>query len=380
MAFDIDMTDKLAVLMDDARRLGVTMLPPCINASQADFTVERVGGALAVRYALGALKGVGTGAMQALVEERDANGPFRSLGDLVARVDPRMLNRRQVEALAGAGALDTLEPDRARVFAAAEGLLAAAAAAHDARTVGQGGLFGEATGGAPEHFPLPVAESWGASSRLAAERAAFGFYFSGHPVEAHAALLRSKKVITWNEACARPAPAGGGRVNVVMAGLIEATRWRTPNGAGADRRYLLLDMTDASGAWGASAFDAEAQEAVLEAGGRPMLLQVELNWRAGEDTPRATVRGAVPLESLTRQTRVRLIVEVRDPAALAALPALLPRGGRSLVDVVVATDAGDATWRLGGDFTVGPEAVEALQRVPGIAAARVEMPEIRLVA
>jgi DNA polymerase-3 subunit alpha len=318
--------------------------------------------------------------MEALVAERERNGPFTSLGDLVGRIDPRALNRRQVEALAGAGALDALEPDRARVFAAAEGLLAAASAAHEARAVGQGGLFGEAAGGAPEAFPLPAAESWGASGRLAAERAAFGFYFSGHPVDAHAGVLRAKKAISWADACAMPSPAGGGKRSVVMAGLIEATRWRTPNGAGPDRRYLLLDMTDSSGAWGASAFDAEAQEAVLAADGRPMLLQVELAWRPGEDTPRAAVRGAVPLETLARSTRVRLVVELRDPAAAARLAELLPRGGRSLVDVVVATAAGPATFRLGGDFAVDPAAVEAVERLPGVATASVEAAELRLAA
>src|SRR4051812_21442126 len=125
MCFDIHQTDKLAIFADDMRRMGVPCLPPSINASQAEFSVEEIpsgsAGAgtesglrlsrehkLAVRYALGALKGVGEKAMEQLVEERRANGRFRSLDDFAARIDPRLLNRRQIESLAGGGAFDGL--------------------------------------------------------------------------------------------------------------------------------------------------------------------------------------------------------------------------------------------------------------------------------
>jgi DNA polymerase-3 subunit alpha len=89
------------------------MRPPCINASGADFTVEDN----AVRYALGALKGVGERAMNDLAVARAAGGPFTSLDDFAARVDPRLLNRRQLESLAGAGAFDSVKPDRAAIHA-----------------------------------------------------------------------------------------------------------------------------------------------------------------------------------------------------------------------------------------------------------------------
>ncbi len=106
MNFDVGQTDKLAIFVDDMRRLDVPCLPPDINASEADFSVETMtDGTLAVRYALGALKGVGRRAMELLVEERKANGPFRSLDEFAARVDPGALNRRQHQSLACSGAL-----------------------------------------------------------------------------------------------------------------------------------------------------------------------------------------------------------------------------------------------------------------------------------
>src|SRR5690606_27816636 len=106
MCYDMAQTDKLAIFIDDMRRMGVQCLGPCINHSEAEFAVEQEGEELFVRYALGALKGVGEKAMEQLVEARKAKGPFKSLEDFADRIDPRQLNRRQLESLAGGGAFD----------------------------------------------------------------------------------------------------------------------------------------------------------------------------------------------------------------------------------------------------------------------------------
>src|SRR3546814_5264894 len=102
------------------RRLDMAVAPPAGNDSEADFSVGRADEGLAVRYALGALKGVGEKAMEALVAERRARGDFASLDDFAGRIDPKQLNRRQIEALAGAGAFDGVEPERPRAYAGAE--------------------------------------------------------------------------------------------------------------------------------------------------------------------------------------------------------------------------------------------------------------------
>ena len=120
MAYDITNTDKLALFVDDMRRSGVRCLPPCINTSAADFSVETQSDGLAVRYALAALKGVGEKAMETVVAERAAAGPFTSLAAFAKRVDPKLLNRRQLESLIAAGALDTIEANRAGVHSLAD--------------------------------------------------------------------------------------------------------------------------------------------------------------------------------------------------------------------------------------------------------------------
>ena len=152
MAYDIALTDKLCIFVDDMKRFGVKCLPPCVNAARADFDVQEHAGGYAVRYALGALKGVGEKAMEALVAERERGGAYKSLSDFASRVDPKLLNKRQIESLAAAGAFDDLpveegdrqKPSRAEVHAFAETILATAASLADARETGQASLFGDA--------------------------------------------------------------------------------------------------------------------------------------------------------------------------------------------------------------------------------------------
>ncbi|HLL59246.1 MAG TPA: DUF655 domain-containing protein, partial [Allosphingosinicella sp.] len=204
MCFDMSQTDKLSIFVEDMRRLDVACLPPSINASEAEFSVEPLPtvpaqagtqpGLLpsqehkhAVRYALGALKGVGEKAMEHLVEERRAKGPFKSLDDFADRVDPRLLNRRQIESLAGGGAFDEVAPNRAAVFAAAETILAHASSAAEARTSGQGGLFGGDSNVVP--IRMPSSANWSLAERMTQEKESFGFYFSAHPVDRYRHLV-----------------------------------------------------------------------------------------------------------------------------------------------------------------------------------------------
>ena len=376
MAYDIHQTDKLAVFVDDMRRLAVPLLPPCINRSGADFTLEvAADGELGVRYALGGLKGVGEGAMADIVAEREKNGAFRSLDDFVNRIDPRALNRRQMEALAAAGAFDCFGLDRARVYAAAELLMAAASRAAHQRETGQGGLFGDA--GEAEQVPLPEAKPWTLGERLHHERDSFGFWYAGHPVEAHSVALTTLGVIRADEAQARRMPAGT-RLSVRLAGLVEDFRWRVPQGKGPDSRYMMADLTDQSGQWGATCFEGEAQQMIERAvaEGQPLLVDVELQWREGDDAPRLTIRGASYLEALARNTRalLRIRLGADAPAGVAAqLAALLPQGGRSVVEATLPlAGGGEAVLRLGEQLSLPPGVEAAIRELPGVVSVTIE--------
>ncbi len=364
MSYDIALTDKLAIFVDDMRRLGHACLPPCINASEADFSVEVTENGPAVRYALGALKGVGERAMEELVAAREGKGPFTSLDDFAGRVDPRMLNRRQLESLAAAGAFDALTRERAMVFGAAETILAQAASAAEARTSGQGGLFGE---GESFAAPLRLAPDahWSIAERMAAEKEAFGYYFSAHPVERYRHMLRAHGAVTIADAMAR-GPSSEGKSIAMTAVLLEDARWRT---SARGRRYLMAGVSDATGQYVASIFDDEAAEAVEAAArsGSCGLAGLELNWRPGEDTPRLTIRSISLLDDLAAGTRLNLEIEIDGREAVATLAKELPKGGRGEVRLrVPLADGRRACLSLGRDYLLDAELAARLERVPGI--------------
>jgi DNA polymerase-3 subunit alpha len=384
MCFDMTQTDKLSIFVEDMRRLEVACLPPCINASEAEFSVEhQPDGERAVRYALGALKGVGEKAMEQLVEERRANGRFASLDDFAERVNPRLLNRRQIESLAGGGAFDSIASNRAAVFAAAETILAHAASAADARSSGQGGLFGE-LGSNVVPIRMPAAEVWTLAQRMAQEKEAFGFYFSAHPVDRYRHLVQAHGARSFADLSSLPAPADGGRTASVMAALVEETRWRT---SARGRRYLFATLSDASGQFVATVFDdmvAQQMEELARAG-TCALLNVELDRRPGEDSPRVTVRSLQPFDRLSKRTRLQLDIEVEDQQAIRNLAAMVAgdHGGGGQIRLRVPIADGHADLLLGRDFTLDAELVARIERIEGILSVRLtaaEPPRLALVS
>jgi DNA polymerase-3 subunit alpha len=361
MSFDTAQTDRLAAFVEDMRRGAIECLPPDINASQAHFTVENG----AVRYALGALKGVGEKAMEALVEERERGGPFTSIEDFSARIDPRMLNRRQLESLAGGGAFDALNPNRAAVFEGAETILAHAASAYEQKISGQAGLFGVASA---EMAPirLPRDASWSLAQRMAAEREAFGFYFSAHPVDSARHLLAAHKVKTFAE-LAEIRIAEGERTSATMAGLAEGVRWRV---SAKGRRYMVAALSDRSGQFEATVFDEEpsnALEAAAKAGGCG-LLTVELDRRSGDDSPRVTIKRFQPLEALAQRTRLQMTIRLADASLgeRAVRELAQARGGNGLVRFLVPlSSGGEALVIAGRDFVLDAELAARVERVTG---------------
>jgi len=368
MCYDMHQTDKLAIFVDDMRRMGVQGLGPCVNHSEAEFSVEEVDGQRAVRYALGALKGVGEKAMEQLVEARKSGGPFKSLEDFADRIDPRLLNRRQLESLAGGGAFDMFGQERAGVFAAAEVILAHASSAASQRDSGQGGLFGDSPG---DVAPIRIDRGlhWTLADRMAAEKESFGFYFSSHPTDSVRHLAEANGARSFAALCAMPAPTEGGRVNAVMAALVEEARWRT---SAKGKRYMMATCSDASGQFIVSCFD-EAASADLEAAakaGACALLRVELDWRSGEETPRITARGLQSFEAM-QSIRLRVDIETSEEAAIPVLAALVnaERGGRGEMYLkALLPDGRRAELLLGRDFRLDAELVARIERLPGVRA------------
>jgi len=383
MSFDMTQTDRLAAFVEDMRRGGIQCLAPDINASAAHFTVENGPEGNSVRYALGALKGVGENAMSELVAERARGGPFASLEDFASRVDPHLLNRRQLESLAGAGAFDAIKPDRPAMFAGAETILAHAASAHDQRTSGQAGLFGVNSAEAAP-IRLPRDASWTLAQRMAAERDAFGFYFSAHPVDSARHLLAAHKVRSFAELAETRIPDGE-RVGASMAGLVEDTRWRT---SARGRRYMIVTLSDPSGQFVATAFDDDVTNALEAAAkaGLCGLLGVELDRRSADEAPRVAIKRFQPLSELARRTRLQLSVRVSDGATIERIAAVLAeaRGSTGVVRLFVQLAAGgEAVVVIGRDYALDAELAARIEAVAGEASVELsaqEPPRLALVS
>jgi DNA polymerase-3 subunit alpha len=313
--------------------------------------------------------------MELLVEERAANGRFHSLDDFARRVDPRLLNKRQVETLAGAGAFDSIAPDRAGVFAAAETILAVAQRTQESRTSGQGGLFGEAEPGGSA-IQLPTSARWTLSQRINAEKDAFGFYFSAHPLDRYAHLARSQGTRSLGSLDEVEVPEGG-RVGATIAALIEDARWRV---SARGKRYMMATISDVTGQTIASCFDdavAKDLEDTARAGGCAMLT-VELDRRAGEETARVAIRRVQPFESLANTARLVLELAVDQPEVYAPLARLIGelRGGRGEVRVrAPLPQGGEASVILGRDFLLDGEIVAKIEALPGVRWARLDQGE-----
>jgi len=383
MCFDMHQSEKLAVFVDDARRNGIEIAPPCINASEAEFTVDETPEGHAVRYALAGIRNVGEKAMDAIVAERIANGPFVDLDDVFRRAPAGSMNRRQLESLAAAGAFDALERNRAKILANADTLLAEADRSSRERNSSQQALFG-GDDHAEQGLRLVDAGSWSRADQMAKERENFGFYFAAHPVEQYRAVASA------NGARSRVSllsgGGGAGRTGAVMAAMVEnVQRRKTKRG----KDFVMADFSDSSGNFSASCFEESLVDSFVKWAkeGACVLLTVELDSPSADEPPRVTVRGAKPLAEVRADARMLLKLDISRVEAVREL-ALLMRPGAKGCGEVVATlhlDGGrEQKVRLGRDFALDGEFAEQLAHVAGISnvslTARRASDALRLVA
>jgi len=268
-------------------------------------------------------------------------------------------------SLAAAGAFDSLQPDRATVFAAAETILAHAASASHARTSGQGGLFGGPSDSGVAPIRLPKAASWTLAERMSAERDAFGFYFSAHPVDAQRHLLAAHKVRRFVDLASVPIATDGARSTATMAALVESAKWATSQ---KGRRYMRLTMSDPSGQFDATAFDEEPCAAIEAAAksGTCGLLTVELDKRPGDELPRVAIKRFQPLHGLARGTRLQLDIRVSDPSQVPQIARELAQGGTGVVRFRVALpDNREAQLLAGRGFILDADLAARLERLLG---------------
>jgi DNA polymerase III subunit alpha len=355
MTLDLDNTEKLAEFRREAQRLGIKVEPPSINRSDVVFEVHEG----AIRYALAAIKGVGRQAIEGLVEAR-GDKPFRDLGDLARRLNPRLLNKRTLENLVAAGALDEIEPDRAKALAAIDSMMSLAQRAAEASSGGTLDMFG---GVAAEDVQLriPPYEPWPAAMRLQREYDAVGFFLSGHPLDEYGHLLEKLRVQSWADFC-RSVKAGGS-VGRVAATVLDRTERRTKTG----NKMGICMLSDQTGHFEAIVFSEGLQQYrdVLEPG-KPVVLLLQAGLE-GEEV-RARIQTAEPLDEAVARYQKGMRIFVRDERPIHSVQERLKVRGEGEVSLVLILDEGDreVEIRLPGKYQASPQIAGALRAVPGV--------------
>ena len=378
MSADMAHTDKVVTLIEECKQMELKVLAPSVNESAYEFAVPD---ARTIRYGLGAVKGVGEGAVDAIIQERAARGPFRSLADLCRRTDLAKINRRTLEALIKSGSMDGLAANRATLM---EGLGAALqlgdqnARAHEA---GQNDLFGlgaPASSGEPQPAQqageiAPVAE-WSEAVRLSGERETLGLYLTGHPINRFEADLPRFATARIGDLLSAEKPAASpdgersfsrGRP-VTVAGLVDAVNKR------GQRTSVVLD--DRTGRIEATLFD-EVFQRHRDLIVKDALLLVEGHVRFDEfsDSWRIAVKKITDMNLLREQQARRLVLKLpvhSDPRQLLRqLSELLTpwRNGPCQVTVQVPTPTATGALDLGPDWKVRPskELQESLESLVG---------------
>jgi DNA polymerase III subunit alpha len=376
MTLDLGNTDKLNVFRQELDRLGIRLLAPDINRSEAKFAVEpetpnlpspaggggKGGGKPAIRYALAAVKGVGGQAMSELVAERAAHGRFKDLVDFARRLDAKSFNRRQFENLAKAGAFDSLNPNRAQTFAAAEQLLRQASLAAEERESPQESLFGKLDPSFAPRPTLPLVTDWPPVERLQHEFAAIGFYLSSHPLDPYGKSLERAGVIRFAELPAGLAANDAARFK--LAGIVVGKKERT---SARGNRFAFVQMSDPSGIFEVTLFSEMLSETrgMLDSG-EPLVVTVDV--RSEEESLRLTAQKIEPLDAVVAHAAAGLRVFVGEARALTSLKSVIAHeaGGRGRVMVVLDLPSREVEIAIPGGFKVDPRTRAAVKSLPGI--------------
>ncbi|MEZ9669838.1 DNA polymerase III subunit alpha [Vibrio lentus] len=237
MTADMDNTEKVIGLVDECFRMKLKLLPPDINSGLYRFNVDEDG---AIVYGIGAIKGVGEGPIEAIIEARNKGGYFKDLFDFCARLDLKKVNKRVIEKLILSGALDRLGPHRAAMMASLKDAVKAASQHHHAESFGQSDMFGVLTD-APEEVEHKYTQvpKWPEKVWLEGERETLGLYLTGHPVNAYI-----KELAKYTSCRLKDATPTRRDQSLTIAGLVIAARVMTTK---RGTRIGLMTLDDRSG-------------------------------------------------------------------------------------------------------------------------------------
>ena len=356
MTYDMANTEKLVDFRQDARRLGIEIVPPSVQTSYRKFEP----GENKIFYALAAIKGVGESAVDHIVEVR-GDTPFENLEDFCLRIDPRQVGRRVLESLIAAGALDCFGHDRASLAAGIDRIMGYCARAQEERVSGQSDMFGAGAATGPEVIHLPIVETWTAADKLQREYQALGFYLSAHPLDSYQEVLDKMRVQNWADfSVAVKAGATAGRLAGTVTGVQER-KTRKGNKMG------IITFSDGSGQYEAVLFsEALLMYRDLLKAGQSLVITV-----LAEERPEGIglrIQTAESLEERAIRGQSTLRVFLRDARPIKSVQANLKGRGDGQVSFVIIKDDGkrEIEVELPDKYRISPQIASALKAAPGV--------------
>ena len=341
MTLDMGNIDKINLYRQELRTYHIPLLPPDVNHSHADFSIEtQIDGVKGIRYGLAAIKNVGHQAMVQLSKERERHGPYKDVFDLAKRLDSKVVNKRQLENLIQAGAFDSLHANRRSLFESIDSITLAGKPSQTAMpSLFEEDIYATTT-------PLPSLPEWGLLDKLHREFEALGFFLSAHPLEGYS--LGKMGVISSRDFA--DYFAKGDKLCQVAGILISSKERASKTG----QRYAFLQFSDTAGQFEVVMFSEilNRSRSLLE-GGKAFLMQ--LSGRIDGEQLRLTVQTIEPLEEVMENQPLEL--RVSSPEKLHQIKqfceTLLP--GRSTLRLRVHLPQGIITLDIPGAYTLSME-------------------------
>ena len=360
MDLDITNTDKLASFKAECKVLGIEVLKPDVNESLAKFSVQN--GKL--RYALGAIKGVGEANMNAIVEAREKGGKFKDISDFINRVDSKQLNRKQLEQLIKAGAFDSIEKKRGKLYANIDTILKNISSVTEMKNSAQSSLFGvEEYSSKVKLFDAP---DWPELEKLRIEASVIGFYLSAHPLDIYADSMPKLGVKTCQEVMTNIKV--GDSIKACVAGCVETFQKRiSKNG----NKYAFLGLSDITGNFEGMMFsDALIKYEDTINSGCPLLVKITINKQSEEESPRIMINSVKTIDEAIAEQAKGIIISVNNISAISEIKKVLYSDKRGLNKVYIEPelDEWDVRVELEGGYAFSDNMMlTRLKSIPGVA-------------
>lgn len=363
MTLDITNTDKLLFFKDECRRMGIEVLPPDVNKSGHDFTVEDG----KIRYALTAIKGVGEANMKALVAEREANGKFKDISDFIHRIDIKQINRKQMEQLIKSGAFDSLDKNRGRLFANIDTIIQHISSSCELKTSNQTSLFG--TEEMQAKVKLKDEPDWVELEKLKLEAEAIGFYLSAHPLDSYRDGMEKLGVKSCSEVFRNIQV--GDVIRAKLAGCVNGFKKKISQ---KGNRFAFLELSDASGSFEGIVFSETLQrsEEMINSG-LPLLASVTIERQTEEGNPRVMISNIETLDKAIADVASAIIINISNIAAVRPVKEILGRDKKGLNKVYIKpdNDEWDITIELQGGYAFSSgNIISQLRSVPGVSSVK----------